>query len=54
MAPSFITVETTDLAFPGQGNLVVVNPGPGGGESNALGFTIYPRYVSLLAIIVKN
>jgi predicted outer membrane repeat protein len=49
-----VTVLALDLAFPGQGSLVVVNPGPGGGESNALGFTIYPRYVSLLAIIAKN
>ncbi len=37
-----LTLTGLDLAFPGYGAITVVNPGPGGGESNAVRFSIYP------------
>ena len=37
-----ITLTGAEVAFGGTGAVTVVNPGPGGGPSNALPFTIYP------------
>jgi hypothetical protein len=34
-------VTPADLALGGQGSIMVVNPAPGGGESNIATFTIY-------------
>lgn len=47
-----MTATGLDLAFPGYGSITVVNPGPGGGESNAVRFSIYP-YVLYLPTIIR-
>jgi predicted outer membrane repeat protein len=43
VGPAQLTMIVTpaDLALGGQGSITVVNPGPGGGESNTATFTIY-------------
>jgi 6-phosphogluconolactonase (cycloisomerase 2 family) len=47
-----ITLTAYDAAFAGAGELSVLNPGPGGGSSNALTFIIYP-YGLHIPVIVK-
>lgn len=47
-----LTLTGLDLAFPGYGSITVVNPGPGGGESNAVRFSIYP-YGLFLPIVIR-
>ncbi|HNB53239.1 MAG TPA: IPT/TIG domain-containing protein, partial [Anaerolineales bacterium] len=47
-----ITLFAVDNAFAGSGAITVINPGPGGGESNALTFTVY-AYGVHVPIIAK-
>ncbi|MCB9134594.1 MAG: beta-propeller fold lactonase family protein [Anaerolineales bacterium] len=46
-----ITLTAYDMAFAGSGAITVINPGPGGGTSNALTFTVYPYGIGLPAIV---
>ncbi|NUM47735.1 MAG: IPT/TIG domain-containing protein, partial [Anaerolineales bacterium] len=47
-----ITLNAYDGAFAGAGAITVVNPGPGGGVSNAATFIIYP-YGTYMPILIK-
>ena len=42
-----MTLTAVDLAFPGTGVVTVLNPAPGGGESNPATFTLYAYQVYL-------
>jgi 6-phosphogluconolactonase (cycloisomerase 2 family) len=48
----WITLNGFDVAFGGSGAVRVINPGPGGGTSNASTFIIYP-YSLYLPLIIK-
>lgn len=47
-----LTLTGLDLAFPGYGSITVVNPEPGGGESNAVRFSIVP-YALFLPLVIQ-
>lgn len=47
-----VTLNSFDVAFGGSGSVTVINPGPGGGNSNPATFTIYP-YAVFLPITLK-
>ncbi|GAB4580682.1 MAG: hypothetical protein Fur0022_34240 [Anaerolineales bacterium] len=47
-----ITLNAFDGAFAGSGAITVINPGPGGGTSNAVTFFVYP-YGVFIPLIVK-
>jgi hypothetical protein len=46
-----VTLLSIDVAFGSTGSLRVVNPGPGGGNSNSLGFVVYPYAVYVPVLI---
>jgi hypothetical protein len=46
-------ISGAGLIYPGTAGVTVVNPGPGGGESNALTFTILPLYEVFMPVIVR-
>ena len=46
-----MTLTAYDVAFPGFGSIKVVNPAPGGGESNPVTFTLYAYQVYLPSIL---
>lgn len=47
-----VTLLSIDVAFGSTGSIRVVNPGPGGGTSNSLGFVVYP-YAIYVPVVIR-
>ncbi len=49
-----VTITGADSAYPGSNGVSVVNPGPGGGDSNVEQFTVRELFEVILPVVIKG